>query len=49
MRQGSRILGGLEIGGSDVVFPGSFCELVRLGVGGSSWDGVRTGLVLQRF
>lgn len=40
VRQGSRVLGGWEVGGSDVSFSGSFCELVRLGVGGSSWDGV---------
>lgn len=38
------------VGGSDVFFfSGSFCELVRVWVGGSSWDGVCIGLVLQRF
>lgn len=40
MRQGSRVLGGWEVDGIDVSFSGSFCELVRFRVGGSSWDGV---------
>lgn len=39
VRQGSRVLGGWDIGGSDVFFV-VHSLLVRLSVGGSSWDRV---------